>query len=92
MCIYKPAYIVTCNSGNEFVVKQLDGFGSVTIDAWQLNYYSSGAERKDYADLRCLLVALVVNGVSNEILLPLFIAVLKMVGFDIYTIDIKVEQ
>lgn len=29
MWVYKPAYIVTCNSGNVFVVKQIDSFGSV---------------------------------------------------------------
>ena len=86
--MYKPAYIVTCNSGNEFVVEQLDSFGSVIIEVWKLNSYSAGAERKDYDDLRCLLDVLVVNGVSNEILLPLFIAVLKMAGFDICAINV----
>jgi hypothetical protein len=34
MRMYKPAYIVTCASGNEFVVKQLYSFDD-KVEQWK---------------------------------------------------------
>ena len=80
--MYKKAYIVTTNSGTEFVVKDSEQFENIRIDTWNI---SQDTTHYVVAILREL-------GVACAVLLPVFISVLVMVGLDVYSIGVKEEQ
>lgn len=93
MAVYKTAYIVTTNNGNEFIVKQKDHLGEIIIDTF--NCYSdmpANANREDFITLQDLHIALLALGTSREVLLPVFISVLLMIGLDVYSVDEKVQS
>lgn len=93
MSTYKTAYVVTTNNGNEFIVKQMEPLGALSIDAF--NVYpdrSSKVSREDFFSLKDLSIALLALGTSGEVLLPVYISVLLMIGLDVYSIDEKVQS
>lgn len=83
--MYKPAYVVTTNTGNEFMVKQKGHLGVLIIETFNA-YHET---REDFIALNDLNTALVALGVSREILLPVYISVLALAGLDVFSIDVK---
>lgn len=88
--MYKTAYIVTTNSGTEFIVKNSEQFENVRIDTWNISqdttHYVVAVE---LANLNGLVAILRELGVSRDILLPVYISVLTMIGLDVYSIAVK---
>lgn len=88
--MYKLAYIVTTNSGNEFIVKYSEQFENIHIDTWNIaqdtTHYVVAVE---LANLNGLVSILRELGVSCDVLLPVYITVLVMVGLVVYSIEIK---
>lgn len=88
--MYKLAYVVTTNTGNGFIVKQKEPLGVLNIDTFNVWPDSlSKDSRKDFFSLKDLHMALLDLGVSREVLLPVYISVLAMIGLDVYAIDVK---
>lgn len=83
MC--KLAYVVTTNTGNEFIVKQKGHLGVLIIEPF--NAYQD--TREEFIALHDLYISLVALGVSRAILLPVYISVLVMTGLDVDSIDVK---
>ena len=88
MSTYKTAYVVTTNNGNEFTVRQKECLGVLIIEPFNVK----NAMREDLITLHDLHIALVFLGTSREVLLPVFISVLVMIGLDVYPIDEKVQS
>lgn len=87
---YKTAYIVTTNSGSEFIVKYAEQFENIYIDTWNVSQYIQPHTAKiEFANLNALVAILRELGAPRDILLPVFISVLAMIGIDVYSIDVK---
>ena len=88
--MYKTAYIVTTNSGTEFIVKNSEQHANIHIDTWNISqdttHYVVAVE---LANLNGLVAILRELGVACDVLLPVFISVLVMVGLDVYSIDVR---
>lgn len=90
MSTYKHAYVVATNNGNEFTVKQKGHSGGLTIDTFTVSSAApANVIRDEFTTLEDLCLALLRLGVSREVLLPVFISVLVMIGLDVYSIEIK---
>jgi hypothetical protein len=90
MPTYKIAYVVATNNGNEFTVKQNGHLGILTIETFSVSSaVPANATRDEFTTLNDLCLALLRLGVSREVLLPVFISVLVMIGLDVYSIDVK---
>lgn len=90
MGMYKPAYIVTTNSGTEFVVRYSEQFENINIDTWNISQHTTHyVVAVELANLNRLAAILSELGVVCDVLLPVFISVLVMVGLDVYSIDVK---
>lgn len=90
MATYKTAYIVTTNSNNEFVVKYSEQFENIHIDTWNISQDTTHyVDAVEFANLNGLVAILRELGVSCDVLLPVYISVLVMVGLDVYSIDVK---
>lgn len=88
--MYNTAYIVTTNSGTEFIVKNSKQFDNISIDTWNISQDTTHhVVEVEFANLNDLVAILRELGVSREVLLPVFISVLVMVGLDVYSIDVK---
>lgn len=83
--MYKLAYVVTTNTGNEFIVKQKGNLGGIIIEPFNA-YHDT---REDFIALHDLHISLVALGVSCDVLLIVYISVLVMAGLDVYSIDVK---
>lgn len=93
MSTYKPAYVVTTNTGNEFTVKQKGHLGVLIIETFSVcSAVPDNTIRDEFTTLQELCMALLRLGVSREVLLPVFISVLVMIGLDVYSIDEKVSS
>lgn len=83
-------YIVTTNNGNEFMIKQTEPLGALTIDAFNVcPDKPSRVSREEFLSLKGIHIDLLALGVSREVLLPVYISVLVMIGLDVYSIDYK---
>lgn len=90
MSTYKTAYVVATNTGNEFTVKQKGHLGALIIETFSASsYVSTNVIRDELTTLQDLCLSLLSLGVSREVLLPVFISVLVMIGLDVYSIDVK---
>lgn len=88
--MYKTAYVVTTNNGNEFMIKQTGPVGALIIDTFNVcPDRPSKVSREDFFSLKDLHIALLTLGVSREVLLPVYISVLAMIGLDVYSIEVK---
>ena len=88
MC--KTAYIVTTNSGTEFIVKRSEQYANICVDTWNIpqdtTHYVVAVE---LANLNGLVAILRELGVACDVLLPVFISVLVMAGIGVYSIGVK---
>ena len=92
MATYKTAYVVTTNNDNVFLIKQTELSGTLIIDAFNLCPGSlSRVMREEFISLKGICIDLLALGVSRDVLLPVFISVLVMIGLDVYSIELKVE-
>ena len=90
MTVYKTAYVVTTNNGSEFMIKQTGPEEVLIIDAWNVwTDKPSRVSREEFISLKDIHISLLALGVSREILLPVYISVLAMIGLDVYSIDVK---
>lgn len=88
--MYKTAYIVTTNSGTEFIVKNSENFDNIHIVTWNIPQDTAHyVVATEFANLNGLVAILSDLGVARDVLLPVFILVLVMVGLDVYLIDVK---
>lgn len=93
MTIYKRAYVVTTNTGNEFMIKQKEPLGVLIIDAFNVfPDRPSKVSREEFFSLKDLHIALLALGVSKEVLLPVYISVLAMIGLDVYSVYEMVQS
>ena len=88
--MYKAAYIVTTNSGTEFVVRYSEQFENIRIDTWGISKDTTPfTVAAEFANLNDLVAILRELGVARDVLLPMYISVLAMIGFDVYSVDVK---
>lgn len=90
MSEYQTAFVVTAKTGNEFTVKQKGHLGVLVIETFKTWYdVPVNVIRDEFSALQELCLALLNLGVPREVLLPVYISVLVMVGFEVHSIDVK---
>lgn len=93
MATHKTAYVVTTNSNTAFLVRYNEQFENIHVDTWHVwPDVQPHVLRQEFANLNGLLAALRELGTPRDILLPVYISVLTMIGFDVYLIDEKEQS
>lgn len=90
MSEYQTAYAVTTKTCNEFTVKQKGHLGVLVIEPFKTGCdVPANVIRDEFSTLQELCLALLHLGVPSELLLQVYISVLVLVGFEVYSIDVK---